>query len=305
MSYGAARSDADRNGNQGKGAYTGVVAASIAIFLLGAAASIELAIFRHGAGARYGWLATLFLLGGATIVGFVAINLFKQTGEIDAKLWTKVLIGGLIYFGIASLVAEQLYSQGVFALGAPRTVTAQRQIDRAKASLAEVAANRGPSGYTEDQRWAIAVDQSLVKAGETDLAYAKAVPDSDQVYPQYLTGDEPGGYQEHLRGLIQRAKDIRAKQGYPVSEPLPGYLPAPSFLESRIARAQSLAAGAEAQVPLCKLGRAAGYPNVRTAADAKECEQDWHAQSLKHLDSVARDQKELDFEREAIAKIAP
>lgn len=306
MNYGTAQSG-DSDGRKPKldPFMTQATAAGIVIALAGALAAIELAIFRHGAGGKYGLLATAVLVAGAVVVALIAIGFVRRENEERAKFWTMFLGGTLIYFLIASVIADQFYTRGAFALGAPRSVTAERQIEAAKARLEVLTGSRQPSGYTEDQRWAIAVNESLVKAGETDLAYAKAVPESEQIYPQYPTGGEPGVYMKHLRSLVDGAKQRRAAQGYPVSEPLPGYLAAPSVLEARIARAKSLAAGADAQVPLCKLGRAAGYPAVKTDVDIKGCESDWHDQAVKHMDAVSYDQQQLDYEREAFSKVAP
>jgi hypothetical protein len=306
MNYGSAQSDGENPSERPKidPAAFQFFAAGIAIAIAGALAAIELAIFRHGAGGKFGLLATATLVLGVIVVALIAISFVRRENEERAKQWTWFLAGSVIYFILASFVADLFYVRGAFALGAPRTVTAQRQVDSAKARLALVQSQRG-TGYTEDQRWAIAVEESLIKAGETDLAYAKAVPESEQIYPQYPTGGEPGVYMKHLRGLVDTAKERRAQQGYPVVEPLPGYLPSPSTLEARIARAKSLAAGAEAQVPLCKLGTAAGYPKVTTAADIKGCEQDWHEQAVRHMDAVSYDQNELQYERERIANIAP
>jgi hypothetical protein len=305
MKSGTAQPNVDRGGDRQKddSLFWQIVPAAIAIAIGGALAAIELAIFRHGAGSKFGLLATGVLVVGVVIVAMIAIGFVRRENERAAKAWTMFLGGALVYFLFASVVADWFYTRGAFALGAPRTVTAQRQVDAAKARLDRLAGERGVNGYTEDQRWAIAVNQSLIKAGETDLAYAKAVPESEQIYPQYPTGDEVGGYADHVKWLVDQAKERRAKQGYPVSEPLPGYLKAPSLLESRIARAKSLAAGAEAQVPLCKSGRAAGYPRISTPVDVKGCEEDWHNQALRHMDNVARDQRQLDFEREAFANI--
>jgi hypothetical protein len=305
MKYGTAQPDAEGSRKPQDSIVAQIVAFSVVIAIGGALAAIELAIFRHGAGAKFGLLATGTLVLGFVVVALIAIGFVKRENEQHAKTWTTVLAGAVGYFLLASVVADQFYSRGAFALGAPRTVTAQRQIESAKARLDLVRGQRGPSGYTDDQRWAIAVEESLIKAGETDLAYAKAVPENEQIYPQYPTGGEPGVYMKHLRGLVDNAKDRRAKQGYPVFEPLPGYLPAPSTLEARIARAKSLAAGADAQVPLCKTGKAAGYPAIKTPSDVASCEQDWHNEALRHMDGVEYDQKQLDFEHEAIAKIAP
>lgn len=307
MNYGSTQSEGDRPGDRRKfDPFVGqLYAAGIAIAIAGALAAIELAIFRHGVGGKYGLLATVTLVAGAVVVAMIAIGFVRRESPEHAKVWTKFLGGAVLYFLVASVVADMFYVRGAFALGAPRTVTAQRQVEAAKARLNALASERRPSGYTDDQRWAIAVNESLVKAGETDLAYAKAVPEHEQIYPQYPTGGEPGPYMKHVRSLVDGAKAQRAAQGYPVSEPLPGYLPQPSLLESRIARAKSLAAGAEAQVPLCKSGKAAGYPNVTTAVDIKGCEQDWHDQAVRHLDSVAYDQQQLDYERERFAYVKP
>jgi hypothetical protein len=306
MNYGTAQSDESGGGKPKLDPFiTQATAAGVVIALAGALAAIELAIFRHGAGGKYGLLATAVLVAGAVVVALIAIGFVRRENEERAKFWTKFLAGTLVYFAIASVIADQFYTRGAFALGAPRLVTAQRQVEAAKARLEVLTGSRRPSGYTEDQRWAIAVNESLIKAGETDLAYAKAVPEGEQIYPEYPTGGEPGVYMKHLRSLVDSAKARRAAQGYPVSEPLPGYLPAPSLLEARIAHAKSLAAGAEAQVPLCKLGRAAGYPAVKTEADIKGCESDWHDQAVRHMDAVSYDQQQLDFEREAFSKIAP
>jgi hypothetical protein len=306
MSYGSAQSQGERPTGKPKDVNPIVwqlVPAGIAIFIGGALAAIELAIFRHGAGSRFGLLATAVLVIGVIIVSLIAIGFVKRENEKSAKTWTVFLAASVAYFLVASVIADQFYLRGAFALGAPRSVTAQRQLESAQARLNTVESERGPGGYTEDQRWAIAVERSLIKAAEVDLAYAKAVPESEQIYPQYPTGGEVGGYMKHLRWLVDQAKERRAKQGYPVFEPLPGYLPAPSTLEARIARAQSLAAGAEAQVPLCKTGKARGYPAVKLPADIKGCEEDWHNEALRHLDGVATDQNQLDFERERLAKV--
>jgi hypothetical protein len=307
MSYGSVHSDVDGPGGKRKADpfVLQIVAVAIAVVIGGALASIELAIFRHGIGAKFGLLATITLVAGTTVIGLLAISFVRREDPQRAKAWTLMLGGSVLYFVIVSVLADQFYMRGAFAFGAPRTITAQREIDEARGRLMILASERRPAGYSADQRWAIAVNQSLIKAGETDLAYAKVVPESEQVYPRYPTGDEPGPNMKHLHDLVDRAEQARAKQGYPVSEPLPGYLPLPSTLEARIARAHALAAGAEAQVPLCKSGRAAGYANIRTQADVKACEKDWHDESLKHLDAVAYDQQILDFETKSIAKIAP
>jgi hypothetical protein len=282
-----------------------VAVVAVAVAIAGAAAAFELTIFRHGPGGTLGTIGTVLLAAGGAIAALLTIRSSRKMDAGHAKAWTRLLYGALVYFFLASLIAEPLYQSGIFALGAPRTVTAQRQIDRAEADIERIRAQRGPNGYTEDQRWLIAVDRSAIKAAQADLVYAHAVKDSDQVYPQYPTGGEPGPYLKHLNQLVDWAVARRQAQGYPVYEPLPQYLLLPSAYAKRIALGKAQTAGAKAQVPLCELGTAAGYRGINTAQAVQNCQEDWLREAQRHQDTVDYNQQLLDYERKAIATVAP
>ncbi|MFY9779678.1 MAG: hypothetical protein WAJ85_04095 [Candidatus Baltobacteraceae bacterium] len=278
---------------------------AVAVAIAGAAAAFELTIFRHGLGGSLGTLGTVLLVAGGTLAALLTIRSVPNLSPEHARAWTWLLFASLVYFALASLIAEPLYESGTFALGAPRTVTAQRQIDRAQADIERIAKGRAPSGYTEDQRWSIAVDRSEIKSAQADLVYARAVKDNEQVYPQYPVGGEPAPYLQHLRRLVDWAKAHRQAQGYPVYEPLPAYLLAPSAYAARIAAARSQAAGAKAQIALCASGSAAGYRGISAPEAIKGCQDDWLHEAQQHEASAASDQKLLDFERKALASVAP
>jgi hypothetical protein len=273
--------------------------------VVGAAAAIELTIFRHGPGGTLGMVGTVLLVVGGTIVALLAIRSARRSETSHAKAWAWLLCGAVAYFALASLVAEPLYEHGSFALGAPRTVTARRQIERAEANLERIASHRAASGYTDDQRWLIAVDRSQIDAARADLAYAKAVKESEQVYPQYPAGGEPGAYQQHILQLVDAVRLRRRQQGFPVVEPLPGYYLLPSAYAKRISVAQAQVAGAELQVKLCASGSAAGYRGLTTPAEIEGCRHDWMREARRHQDTIDYNQGLLDFERKAIATVAP
>ena len=282
-----------------------ITVVAVAVALAGAAAAFELTIFRHGPGGMLGTVGTVLLVAGGALAALLTIRTVRTLDVGHAKTWTWLLFGSVVYFALASLVAEPLYQSGIFALGAPRTVTAQRQIDRAEADLARIKAQRAPSGYTADQRWSIAVDRSEIKAAQADLVYARAVKDSEQVYPQYPAGGEPGPYLKHIDQLVDWAKARRQAQGYPVYEPLPAYLLLPSAYAKRIAVAQSQLAGAKAQVALCAGGTAAGYRGIDTPQAIKSCQNDWQQEAQQHQEAIGHDQQSLDLERKAIATVSP
>ncbi len=280
-----------------------VVAVGVAV--AGAAAAFELTIFRHGPGGTLGVVGTVLLVVGGAVAALLAIRSAHNLDPEHAKVWTWLLCGSLVYFFLASLLAEPLYQSGTFALGAPRSVTARRQIQRAEADIERIRGQRAPSGYTDDQRWLIAVDRSAIKAAEADLKYAGAVKDSEQVYPQYPSGGEPGPYQKHILQLVDWAKARRQAQGYPVYEPLPGYLLLPSAYYKRIRVAEGYAAGAKQEAKLCASGTAAGYRGITTPESIKTCQDDWLREAQRHQDAVDYNQQWLDFERKAIATVAP
>jgi hypothetical protein len=278
---------------------------AVAVAIAGAAAAFELTIFRHGLGGMLGLLGTVLLVAGGALAALLTIRSVRNLEVGHAKAWTWLLYGAIVYFILASLVAEPLYESGTFALGAPRAVTAQRQIDAAEADIARIAKQRGASGYTDDQRWSIAVDRSVIKSAQADLVYARAVKDSEQVYPQYPVGGEPAPYLAHINRLVDWAKAHRQAQGYPVYEPLPAYLLLPSAYLERIKTSESYVAGAKAQAALCASGTASGYSGITTPEAIKTCRDDWLHQAKQRQDAIDGDRKQLDLERKAIATVAP
>jgi len=282
-----------------------ITASAIAVVLAGAAAAIELTIFRHGAGGTLGVIGTALLLAGGTIVALLAIRTARKSDASHAKAWAWLLCGAIVYFVLASLVAEPLYERGTFALGAPRSVTARRQIDTAEAHIERITGKRAATGFTDDQRWLIAIDRSEIKAAKADLAYANGVKDSDQVYPQYSSGGEPGPYQQHIQQLVDSVKARRQAQGYPVFDPLPSYLLLPSAYAKRIKAEGSFVAGALQQAKLCASGTAAGYRGITAPTAVTACEHDWQREAKRHQDALDYNQQLLDFERKSFASVAP